>query len=55
MFDFSDFRNVFPAGLQLPYDRSRQQEIESCRKTLDGALFIDRVLKALGISKGMEI
>ena len=53
MFDCTRFQDVFPAGAQLPYDRHLQQEIEASRRKLDGALFIDRVLKALGIAKSM--
>ncbi|QPG94103.1 hypothetical protein C2857_004657 [Epichloe festucae Fl1] len=51
MFDYTNFHDVFPTGLQLPYDRKLQQEIEAHRKHADGVLFIDRVLKALGIHK----
>lgn len=53
MFDYSNFGDVFPANWQSPYDRGALTEIESSRRTLDGVLFIDRVLKALGITKGM--
>lgn len=51
MFDYTNFHDVFPTGLQLPYDRKLQQEIEARRKHADGVLFIDRVLKALGVEK----
>lgn len=53
MFDYRDFQQVFPAGAQLPYDRELQAEVENSRKTFDGALFIDRVMKALGLPKGI--
>lgn len=52
MFDYSNFGDVFPAGLHNPYDRKLQHDVEAHRKHVDGTLFIDRVLKALGISKG---
>lgn len=52
MFDYRDFQQVFPAGAQLPYDRQAQSDIEDSRKTYGGALFIDRVIKALGFAKG---
>lgn len=52
MLDYTNFQAVFPPGTQLPYDRHRQQEIDASRKSLDGMLFIDRVLKALGVPKG---
>ncbi|KAK2055465.1 hypothetical protein LY76DRAFT_596015 [Colletotrichum caudatum] len=51
MFDYTNFDYVFGAQ-QFPYDRKTIQEIDTCRKSLDGALFIDRVLKALGLTKG---
>lgn len=52
MFDYRDFQQVFPAGAQLPYDRELQANIQDSRKALDGVLFIDRVMKALGLAKG---
>lgn len=52
MFDYRDFQQVFPAGAQLPYDRDLQATIQDSRKALDGVLFIDRVMKALGLAKG---
>ena len=55
MFDFTDFQQVFPAGTQLPYDKKLQTSIEAHRKGYDGTLFIDRVLKALGITKGQFV
>ncbi|KAG5979424.1 hypothetical protein E4U55_005185, partial [Claviceps digitariae] len=51
MFDHTSFQDVFATGNQLPYDRKLQQEIEAHRKHADGVLFIDRVLKALGIQR----
>ncbi|KND86808.1 Uncharacterized protein ely5 [Tolypocladium ophioglossoides CBS 100239] len=51
MLDYTKFHDVFPADLQIPYDRRLQHEIEDHRKNLDGTLFIDRVSKALGVSK----
>ncbi|KAK0381613.1 hypothetical protein CLIM01_00979 [Colletotrichum limetticola] len=50
MFDYTNFDHVFGAE-QFPYDRKSVQEIDTYRKSLDGALFIDRVLKALGLTK----
>ncbi|KAM4065697.1 nuclear pore complex assembly domain-containing protein [Hirsutella rhossiliensis] len=52
MLDYSKFDRVFPSGRQSPYDRALQHEIEDHRKGLEGTLFIDRVMKSLGISKG---
>lgn len=55
MFDYQDFQQVFPAGAQLPYDKELLTEIDHSRKTFEGVLFIDRVMKALGISKGLSL
>lgn len=52
MFNYTDFHDVFPTGVHHPYDRKLQHDIEAHRKNVDGLLFIDRVLRALGISKG---
>lgn len=52
MFSPSNFSHVFSSA-PFPYDRKFVQETETFRKSFDGALFIDRVLKALGITKGM--
>ncbi|PHH54888.1 Protein ELYS [Ceratocystis fimbriata CBS 114723] len=49
MFDYHDFTQVF--GSDPFVDRSQATEAEGLRKGLDGALFIDRVLKALGITR----
>ncbi len=53
MLDYTQFQQVFPANLRSPYDRKLQQDIDGHRKTLSGVLFIDRVLRALGIAKGV--
>ncbi|KAF5705683.1 nuclear pore complex assembly [Fusarium mundagurra] len=51
MFDYTNLHDVFPEGLANPYDRETQRDIEHSRKEFDGALFIDRVLRAVGITK----
>ncbi|OAQ66373.1 nuclear pore complex assembly domain-containing protein [Pochonia chlamydosporia 170] len=51
MFNYTDFHDVFPTGVHHPYDRKLQHDIEAHRKNVEGLLFIDRVLRALGISK----
>ncbi|KAH8683512.1 nuclear pore complex assembly-domain-containing protein [Ilyonectria robusta] len=51
MFNYANLHDVFPSGLPNPYDRKLQHEIESSRKSFDGILFIDRVLRAVGITK----
>ncbi|KAF5023379.1 hypothetical protein F66182_4536 [Fusarium sp. NRRL 66182] len=51
MFDYISFHDVFADGAANPYDRDVQREIETARKNFDGSLFIDRVLRAVGITK----
>ncbi|KAF5136949.1 Protein ELYS [Metarhizium anisopliae] len=51
MFNYTSFHDVFPTEVQLPYDRRLQHDIEAHRKNADDVLFIDRVMRALGISK----
>lgn len=52
MFNYENIHEVFPADLSNPYGRNFQHDIETNRKSFDGVLFIDRVLKAVGITKG---
>ncbi|GAB1317585.1 hypothetical protein MFIFM68171_07795 [Madurella fahalii] len=52
MLDFSQFSAAFPTDGPKPYDQNGVREIETFRKSFDGVLFIDRVLKALGIGVG---
>ncbi|RSL65898.1 hypothetical protein CEP54_004005 [Fusarium duplospermum] len=52
MFDYTNIHHVFSSEATNPYDRKAQSDIEACRKSFDGALFIDRVLRAVGITKG---
>ncbi|KAI0475681.1 nuclear pore complex assembly-domain-containing protein [Xylariaceae sp. FL0804] len=51
MVDFSDFDRLFGSMSPFPYNKASVQKIESCRRELDGTLFIDRVLKALNLSQ----
>jgi len=50
--DYSQFHLVFPPDVHAPYDQLLVRDMESKRKNLGGVLFIDRVLRALGITKG---
>ena len=50
--DYSQFHEVFRPDVNAPYDQLLIRDIETKRKKLGGILFIDRVLKALGIVKG---
>lgn len=52
MFDYTRFDHVFSPSAPFPYDRNKIQDIETYRKSFNDTLFIDRVLKALGLTKG---
>lgn len=54
MFNYKDFDHVFGHVAPFP-DRTYFQETETFRRSLDGVLFIDRVLRALGVTKGTSI
>ncbi|KAL2186291.1 hypothetical protein L209DRAFT_780302 [Thermothelomyces heterothallicus CBS 203.75] len=49
MLDFTQFSAAFPTDGPKPYDQNGIREIETFRKSFGGVLFIDRVLKALGL------
>lgn len=52
MQDWTHFREVFRPEWGSPYsDANYTKEIESNRKELKGVLFVDRVLRAMGITK----
>ena len=52
MLDYTQFQAAFPTDGTPPYDAADLREIETFRKAFNGVLFIDRVLKALGIGEG---
>ncbi|KAK4124628.1 hypothetical protein N657DRAFT_644873 [Parathielavia appendiculata] len=52
MLDLFQFNAAFPTDGPKPYDQNGVRQIETFRKTFDGILFIDRVLKALGVGEG---
>jgi len=52
MLDFTQIQAVFPIDGPKPYDQKGVKEIETFRKSFDGILFVDRVLRALGITEG---
>jgi len=54
MLDYAHLHAIFPSDGYLPYDQRGNHEIDTLRKTLDGVLFIDRVLKTLGIGEGKK-
>ncbi|KUI71863.1 Protein ELYS [Cytospora mali] len=49
--NFNDIHQVFKPEWGSPYTQEFSKEADIYRKRLNGALFIDRVLKALGITK----
>ncbi|KAK4231988.1 nuclear pore complex assembly-domain-containing protein [Podospora fimiseda] len=55
MLDFTHFSTAFPSDGPKPYDPNGVRQIETFRKNFDGTLFIDRVLRALGINDGPKV
>ena len=53
MLDPRKFESVFPQNAAIPYKREFVQEAEAFRRSFGGLLFIDRVLTAFGLEKGM--
>ncbi|ETS73540.1 hypothetical protein PFICI_14486 [Pestalotiopsis fici W106-1] len=51
MIDFGNFDRVFGPLNPFPYDRTFIQEAEGFRRSFEGALFIDKILAALGLAK----
>ncbi|KAK2628969.1 hypothetical protein QTJ16_002072 [Diplocarpon rosae] len=49
MFNYQNFDDVFAFDVQCAYDEHTVSELIENRKALDGSLFIDRVMKMLGI------
>ncbi|KAK7923729.1 hypothetical protein PG985_007800 [Apiospora marii] len=55
MIDCTKFDRVFGSMDSFPYGRKALQEADNHRRTLGGALFIDRVLAALGHAKASKL
>ena len=53
MDDFDDFEVVFGKSSNIAYEKSAAWDIKQRRGSLENDLFIDRLLKALGIQKGV--
>ena len=53
MADFYDFTDVFGSNPNIAYDEQSRAKIHHNRQLLENELFIDRLLKALGVRKGM--
>lgn len=54
MDDFDDFESVFGSNPNIAYDEETRRKVLQHRRSLDNELFIDRLLKALGVSKGRD-
>ena len=54
MLDYTQFGLVFGPLSPFPLDKSWSQKVESHRRSLDGALFLDRVMGALDLTQGNE-
>ncbi|RYP50161.1 hypothetical protein DL768_004278 [Monosporascus sp. mg162] len=54
MLDYTQFHVVFGPLSPFPLDKSWAQSVESHRRNLDGALFLDRVLGALNLSQAAK-
>lgn len=52
MDDFDDFEVVFGSSPNAAYEKETQDQISRNRQLLENELFVDRLLKALGIPKG---
>lgn len=53
--DFTHYEQVFQPDLESPYAPDLVREIESYRKGFGGVLFVDKVLSALGVTKGKRV
>ena len=52
MDDFDDFEVVFGNNSNIAYEKAVANGITERRSSLEDELFIDRLLKALGVQKG---
>ncbi|KKY39839.1 hypothetical protein UCDDA912_g00154 [Diaporthe ampelina] len=52
MQDFNLFHQVFKPEWGSPYTQDFLREVDVYRKSLNGVLFIDRVLRSVGVTKG---
>lgn len=53
MDDFDDFEVVFGNNSNIAYEKHAAGDIKQRRSSLENELFIDRLLKALGVQKGV--
>ena len=54
MDDLDDFEAVFGSNSNIAYEKSAADAIKKKRHSLENELFIDRLLKALGIREGKK-
>lgn len=52
MDDSDDFEVVFGNNSNIAYEKPVADDIKQRRRSLENELFIDRLLKALGVQKG---
>ena len=52
MDDFDDFEVVFGSNSNIAYEKIVSVDIQERRHSLENELFIDRLLKALGVQDG---
>lgn len=53
MDDFDDFEVVFGNSSNIAYEKSVAGDIKQRRRSFENELFIDRLLKALGVQDGL--
>lgn len=51
MIDYANFEQVFGPMSPFPYNRTVTLSIETARRSLEGSLFIDRILKTLNLEQ----
>lgn len=54
MDDFDDFEVVFGNNSNIAYEKPAVDDTKQRRRSLENELFIDRLLKALGVQKGVS-
>lgn len=54
MDDLDDFEVMFGNNSNIAYEKSASNDIKQRRRSLENELFFDRLLKALGVQKGMS-
>ena len=51
----NDFNAVLGPGVDLAYQQSIVEQINKNRRLLEGELFFDKMLEAMGVHQGMKI